>query len=480
MTTYAKRSQRHHRKSPNYLVWTVTILFILLLVGGGSYSIYGLIEEKKLQEKIDEAADQLIQQIENEQQNSDLSSEKQEQSTGRITSILYFPEQGQEIPFDVSHETFNDLLKEEKKKLDHPRKAILIGQVANESLSEHLGAYTLKVDTYLWQSEKEDFEKERETLDQATYYLTETGDSVTAQDLIGSEADLLGIQQVIQQKILDQSEEPDKIIDSVLDLPRISLDTTMTYMPDQLKVELPENETGTTELLLPYEDIRPFIQKDLVDPRYLEEASSPLEEDKKYVALTFDDGPNPATTPELLTILEQKEVHATFFMLGQNVENYPEIVKDIHDGGHVLASHSYSHPQLNAIGEDELKEEIRKTDKAIFDASGILPKTLRPPYGAIGPESAKIIGKPIIQWDIDSYDWQSKDKDATIQRINDTVVPGGIILMHDIHPSTIAAVADVIDNLHEQGYEIVTIEDLLAHKEKPLYQYFGQDDAREI
>lgn len=480
MATYAQRSLRHQKKSPNYLFWGITTLFILLLLVGSTYVIHGLIQEKKLQAKIDESTKQLLEKIQIEQDQSPIASTKEEEKNSNVTSIVYLPQKTTDIPFEVSKADFTELLTGQKKKLKQPRQAILIGQVANESVTEQLGAYTLKVDTYVWHPEKETFVEEKEATGQVAYYLKENGQSVTGTDLVESQANLLGIQQVIQQKILDEAKEPAKIIDAVLDMPRISLDDTLTYTPDHLDIQLPENGTGISEISLSYDEIRPFIQTALVDPQYLQEIAAPLEEEKKYVALTFDDGPNPATTPELLAILEEKEVDATFFMLGQNVESYPDIVKEAYEDGNIIASHSYSHQQLNAISADDIKAEVRKTDKAIFEACGILPRLLRPPYGAIDAPSAEIIGKPIIQWDVDSYDWESKERNATIRRINDTVFPGGIILMHDIHPSTVSVIGEIIDNLRTSGYEIVTTEQLLNHTEKPLFQYFGQKDAREI
>ena len=480
MNTYAQRSQRYQKKSPNYLLWIITILFALLLMCGGTYVVCKIVQEKQIQAQIDQATAILETQIQKEQEKNKLTTKKIKKDRAHTTSIIYLPEKGQKLPFEVSEQSFNKLITAEKQKFKDARQSVIVGKVANESLSKQLGAYTLRIDSYTWDEQKKIFVQQPEVLDQAMYYQTKTGEAVTGKQVVSSEANLLGIQQVIQQKILDQSKNPKKIIDSVLNLPRIHLDKHLIYHADTLEVQLPKNETGVNSISLPYEEIQGFIQTDLVDPRYLKEEARPLSDEKKYIALSFDDGPNPETTPELLNILDEKNVTATFFMLGKNAEAYPDVVKQVYDHDHIIGSHSYSHPQLNTLAPDELEQQIKQTDKAIFEACGILPRTLRPPYGAIDANTANVIGKPIIQWDIDSYDWESKNTDATIQQINQTVVPGGIILMHDIHPTTIAAVGTVIDNLRTSGYEIVTTEQILSNQTKPLYQYFGQGDAREI
>ncbi|MGN3393784.1 polysaccharide deacetylase family protein, partial [Enterococcus sp. 125944] len=177
-------------------------------------------------------------------------------------------------------------------------------------------------------------------------------------------------------------------------------------------------------------------------------------------------------------ILKTDNVKATFFMLGQMVDQNPDVAKQVHDEGHEVASHSYSHPQLNTLSTDELQREINKTNKAIFKATGVLPRNIRPPYGAIDKKSAETIGMPIIQWDIDSQDWKSKNPGTINNVVKQNVFNGAIILIHDIHPESVKAVPGLISMLKHEGYEFVTIDQLLSGKQKPLHQYFGMNDER--
>lgn len=480
--TNNRRSNRHSGQSPKklpYFLWIAFLSCVLIIVSGGTYVVYGKIQEQQLQEKLDEETTNLVAEIEQEQEKNGVVSEKKELNNDNIKEILYIPKEEKELPYENTEEQLTHLMKQERKKLKHPKQAIVVGCVEKQKRTDHLATYALNVETYDWESNEQTFKKENERTEKSIYINTDTGEEITSKALIGSKANLLAIQQVIQQKLLDDAEKPQDILDAVLDLPRIKFENA-TYTPEHLEIALPKNKTGVDKLTLDYSDVQSFIQTDLVDPSQLSEETTALDPNKKYVSLTFDDGPGGDTTPRLLQLLAEKDVKATFFMLGQMAEEFPQIVKDVHEQGHEIASHSYSHPQLNAIPKDKLKEQVRLTDKAIYNAAGILPRTLRPPYGAISPESAEVIGKPIIQWDIDSYDWDSKNTQAVIDRVNQTAFEGGIILMHDIHPTTIDAVGTVIDNLRAQGYEFVTTSQLLEQKEKPLYQYFGQTDAREI
>jgi peptidoglycan/xylan/chitin deacetylase (PgdA/CDA1 family) len=212
----------------------------------------------------------------------------------------------------------------------------------------------------------------------------------------------------------------------------------------------------------------------------LKEQQSTLDQNKKYVALTFDDGPNDTTTLDLLKILKDNDVKATFFELGQMVDRYPEVSKKVHEEGHEIASHSYSHPQLNTLSPEDVKAEITKTDKAIYQATGVLPKNLRPPYGAIDQQSAQAAGKSIIQWSVDTEDWKLKDPNKILKVVQNNVYDGSIILLHDIHPKSVQAVPGIIQTLKAQGYEFVTVDQLLNGKQKPMYQYFGATDERSV
>ena len=183
--------------------------------------------------------------------------------------------------------------------------------------------------------------------------------------------------------------------------------------------------------------------------------------DKHKVAITFDDGPNPEYTVELLDGLQKRGVKATFFVLGAEVEKYPEIVKKIDEGGHLIGVHSYEHVNFGQIGDEAAVEQIEKTQEAIYHVTGKYAGYIRPPYGCW--KKSLDVEVPLIEvlWDIDPLDWATKDADTVVQRILKGVPGGSIILMHDASQSSVQAAFSVIDILQQENYEFVTVEDLL-------------------
>ena len=183
--------------------------------------------------------------------------------------------------------------------------------------------------------------------------------------------------------------------------------------------------------------------------------------DKNKVAITFDDGPNPEYTVELLEGLQKRGVKATFFVLGAEVAKYPDIVKKIDDGGHLIGVHSYEHVNFGQIGDEAAIEQIEKTQEAIHNVTGKYAGYIRPPYGCW--KKSLDVEVPLIEvlWDIDPLDWATKDADTVVQRILKGVPEGSIILLHDASQSSVQAAFSVIDILQQENYEFVTVEDLL-------------------
>jgi len=194
--------------------------------------------------------------------------------------------------------------------------------------------------------------------------------------------------------------------------------------------------------------------------------------DQPYIAMTFDDGPSSANTPRLLEILKQRNIKATFFLIGQNAASNPEIVRRILADGHEVGNHSWTHPQLSKLSDDRVTTEINKTQDAIKEASGFTPTLLRPPYGAITARQREWIesqfGLSIILWSVDPFDWKRPGASVITQRILSQVRPGAIILSHDIHKQTVDAMPATLDGLIARGYKFVTVTQLIAmNKPKP-------------
>ena len=196
------------------------------------------------------------------------------------------------------------------------------------------------------------------------------------------------------------------------------------------------------------------------------------------IALTFDDGPGPYTE-KLLDCLEENNAKATFYMLGQNVENYPDIVKRMKDLGMELANHTYDHKDLTKLTKDQISEEIDKTSSLIQNAAGEMPDTLRPPGGSYNNQVQDLAEMSIVKWSIDTKDWKTKSEDQTYQCVMDNAQDGSVVLMHDIHEWSVDAAIRMIPDLLAEGYKLVTVQELAEAKgitleDGQVYEFFGE------
>lgn len=197
----------------------------------------------------------------------------------------------------------------------------------------------------------------------------------------------------------------------------------------------------------------------------------------KYIALTFDDGPMPESTNRILETLDQYDAKATFFMLGNNVQANPDLAKKVADNGHEIANHSITHADLNKVNAEQVRKEMIDSKKIIENVTGKTPTLFRPPYGSKNDavhEIANETEQSIALWSIDTYDWQHLNPNATFEKVQANVKPGSIILMHDIHQESADALPRVMEFLNEEGYEFVTMTELLPYIEgEGIGPYYG-------
>ena len=186
----------------------------------------------------------------------------------------------------------------------------------------------------------------------------------------------------------------------------------------------------------------------------------------KYIAITFDDGPHPKNTPRLLNILRARNIKATFYMVGSNVDLYPQVVRRVVAEGHEIGNHSYSHRLFSKMGDSEIRQELSRTRDAVQRAAGVQPLTLRPPFGGMLTRQREWVnaefGYPIILWSIDPLDWKRPGPSVVCSRIVSATTPGSIILAHDLHSQTVDAMPATLDGLLQRGFKFVTVSQLLA------------------
>lgn len=185
---------------------------------------------------------------------------------------------------------------------------------------------------------------------------------------------------------------------------------------------------------------------------------------KPMVALTFDDGPSP-TTPKILELLRQNGGRATFFVVGNRLSAYPQAARDIVAQGSEIMGHTWDHKELTNLSANAIRKEFTDTDAAAWEIAGVRPRAYRPPYGSVNDSVkavAKELGISLIDWSVDSLDWKSRSADAVYDEIMGQVEDGSIILCHDLYASTAEAMARVIPELLRQGYQLVTVSELLT------------------
>lgn len=184
-----------------------------------------------------------------------------------------------------------------------------------------------------------------------------------------------------------------------------------------------------------------------------------------FIAITFDDGPVVPNTPRLLDMLAARGIKATFFTVGYNVQRNPNIVRRIVADGHEIANHTWTHGKLSGMSDAGVRSELQRSHDALTSITGTAPRMYRPPYGAITARQKQWImsefGYPTILWSVDPQDWRTRSASMTRSRILNETRPGAIILVHDIHASSIDAMPGTLDGLLAKGFRFVTVSQLI-------------------
>lgn len=240
-----------------------------------------------------------------------------------------------------------------------------------------------------------------------------------------------------------EKESTDKVIEagsSKNDENESSTDTTTTK----------EENTTTQE--------QTTINSETVDNSKYE--NSEIDPSKPMVALTFDDGPSRENTSRILDALKQYNGHATFFVLGYNIDGNEDVIKRAVSEGSEIGNHTKSHSKLTSLDANGIADEINSVSDRIKEITGEGTVLIRPPYGAVDDNVMVAINVPVVLWSIDTLDWKTKDPDSTIQNVQSSVFDGAIILMHDIYSQSADAAVSVIDWLSSQGYQLVTVSEM--------------------
>lgn len=439
-------------------IFSVSICVLGLMIGYKIYTKQSF--EQKIESLKKEKDDQLSE-----------GNQKDHFRKGQVEVIAYYPLQGEQVISSVKEIMTQDIKEnlEDKENLvfyyTEKQDATLKGIVNRSVMKQVYDLTSSKVE----ETEKTSLEK---------VHLTEDGKPFTLDQLFSDaskakEQLIKELTSFLQDKKLEQ-EKVDQIVKgfSDQDLSAWNFD----YKDSQIILYPSHAVENLDEIALPVSSFFEVIQSSYLLDKDAELYKAYYEKkNRKVVALTFDDGPNPATTNQALDTLSKYGIKATFFVLGKNVSGNEEILKRMKADGHVIGNHSWSHPVLSKLSLDEAKKQVTDTEDALTKVLGSSSKLMRPPYGAITDDIRKSLDLSFIMWDVDSLDWKSKNEAAILTEIQREVKNGSIILMHDIHAETVNALPKVIDYLKGQGYDFVTVPDLLDSRLQAHQLYYDRD-----
>ncbi len=201
--------------------------------------------------------------------------------------------------------------------------------------------------------------------------------------------------------------------------------------------------------------------KQVKSDEVIESLTGSVVQSEKKIALTFDDGPHPHYTEQLLDGLKERGVVATFFVTGEHASLHPEVLKRMQREGHLIGNHTYSHIQLRNDNREKFKEELLVTNEVIENIIGEEVYYVRPPYGTWDKALEGEVNMIPVLWTIDPLDWCSDDVSCVVDQVIKKVGENDIILMHDYYDTTVTAALKIVDSLLEQGYTFVTVEEIL-------------------
>ena len=285
-------------------------------------------------------------------------------------------------------------------------------------------------------------------------YNKKSGKFLSMED-IASDMEALDFE--IKKRLLEKYQDADMDYLSNMSYDFFTIDDenlTLYFNPIELKSK--KSELDSLDLLI---DVQDFKKNDV----YLSLKKREISDSDKVVALTFDDGPSKYTS-DILKILKDNDACATFFVIGNKVSFYSDVLRDMLTFGNEIGNHSYDHKYLKRLSENEFKAEIDKTQEEIKKVTGFTPTLFRPTYGGYSNILKTYTDLTFVLWDVDSRDWSVKNSKKVFSNVVSSVKSGSIVLMHDNHVYAVQALEDIIRDLKDKGYKFVTVSELLKLK----------------
>ncbi|MFZ1600112.1 MAG: polysaccharide deacetylase family protein [Candidatus Saccharimonas aalborgensis] len=317
-----------------------------------------------------------------------------------------------------------------------------------------------------------------------------TGKEITLRDLYGQKSTdgiartKLYLKQKLMARLEVTNEYDDRLVNKVFDSP--SFGSFVITNPHTIQFSfgqgvIASEAAGAIDVSLPIDNLQLFLQTDqarkLLDivsidqiPEYQPLKNGEVDCSKlKCIALTFDDGPSNYTS-QILDALQRYHAHASFFVIGQNIDKHRDVLKRASDAGNTIGNHSWGHPSLSYLTPARINDELIKTNNSIKQVTGKDTPYMRPPNGAINHTVYTMLAErkmTAIMWSVDTRDWADRNTDIVYNRVIAGAKPGAIIVLHDIHQTSVAAVPRILETLTKQGYVFVSIEQLFGPSGSP-------------
>lgn len=423
-------AKRRRIRIDRLLILVGALVLCIMLVFGVISGIFNLLNPKLIADEYRKPNTEI--KLSTDKIDSDVYSKKNKETDSKMIYAIHVPKlENEEVNQQI--QDFVNKMIEEKATVTH------IDYESNQAFGQYK-SYIITANLY-------------ENIDE----LIPSNVTKTEQLFINFDGEsLIDLEDCIRGKAISKIAKENNTNEDMLQLSKVT-EKGIQINVEGKKIEYPYDETS---FVMNNQNIKTLLKYEKIEVEKRE-----LDSNKPMIALTFDDGPNPANAEKILAALEKVGGRATFFQLGSLMEKYPETVRKIVASGSEVASHSYGHDQLTTKSLEDAITDVQSVNDIFFSLTGNEIRLIRPPYGSYSKEIEEAITEKIVLWNVDTRDWESRNTQKTVEATKKYAYDGAIVLMHEIYSSSATAAEELINYYHEQGYQLVTVSELFEMKE---------------
>ena len=423
-------AKRRRIRIDRLLILVGALVLCIMLVFGVISGIFNLLNPKLIADEYRKPNTEI--KLSTDKIDSDVYSKKNKETDSKMIYAIHVPKlENEEVNQQI--QDFVNKMIEEKATVTH------IDYESNQAFGQYK-SYIITANLY-------------ENIDE----LIPSNVTKTEQLFINFDGEsLIDLEDCIRGKAISKIAKENNTNEDMLQLSKVT-EKGIQINIEGKKIEYPYDDTS---FVMNNQNIKTLLKYEKIEVEKRE-----LDSNKPMIALTFDDGPNPANAEKILAALEKVGGRATFFQLGSLMEKYPETVRKIVASGSEVASHSYGHDQLTTKSLEDAIADVQSVNDIFFSLTGNEIRLIRPPYGSYSKEIEEAITEKIVLWNVDTRDWESRNTQKTVEATKKYAYDGAIVLMHEIYSSSATAAEELINYYHEQGYQLVTVSELFEMKE---------------